>query len=291
MTFLILQGNNMKGYLNSIIIILLLVSSCKEEVCLYPSNKVYIAVTTNKDSIIVDFAEGSDTLLKYGGDIYDTSGRLFMTTLKDTMIYLNDEGDLKRRIKKDKDNRYTSTTFGGICWVERTSVRTYTFDENNNILDIYAPGYLVSYVSEENVLPLKHDTGNTVYYYPNREELGSFIINYQEEGFTFRGKYWTKASFRRVNDEIYDSEGRLFLSNRRDTTIINVPTSPHLANTVKCVLGPIEGYSEDYFAQYFIKRDTAFSFFIEYVYDKKYRMRMIRQPQVAKFERPTLLLR
>ena len=56
---------------------------------LYPSNERYISVSTSNDSIILDYQDSCDTLIKVGSELYDIKGNLFFTTKKDTLLFLD----------------------------------------------------------------------------------------------------------------------------------------------------------------------------------------------------------
>lgn len=277
----------MKSYPYYIIFLLSFLSSCKEckeEVCLYPSNDVYVSVLLRKDSIIVFHTNKSDTLLKKGNEIYDTFGRLFMTTRKDTIFSL-DNGNTTRWIKSVRENEYSSSTYEGKCWTERSSEKTFTFDSNYNILKIYAPGYIMSYVTDNNILPMRKSDKRITFYYPNRDNLNTYVIQYDKDQIIIKNENKQDETFYVTDDEVYSSDGRIFLSNQRDTTVIYGPPEPPLDGfPSKYVIRPAFG-GVDYSTKCYFNPDTVFRFTKEFIYDKQYRIKVIRQCSVLEFVR------
>lgn len=272
----------MKSYSYYIIFFLSFLLSCKEEVCLYPSNEVYVSIITKKDSIIVLYTNGSDTLLKRGNEIYDTSDRLLMTTLKDTIFSL-DNSNTTRWIKSAGDDEYSSSTYEGMCWTARSNEKTFTFDSNYNILKIYAPGYIMSYVTDNNVLPIRKSDKRTIFYYPNRDNLNNYVIQYDKNQIIIKNRKKQNETFYVMNNEVYSSDGRIFLSNQRDTTFMyGPPPLPLDGFPSKYVIQPIGG-GVDYSTKCYFNPDTAFRFTNEFIYDKHYKIKEIRQTSVAEF--------
>jgi hypothetical protein len=266
-----------------IIAILFFFSSCEEETHLSASNEVYVSVTSVNDSVIVLFNNDSDTLLRNGNELYDTSGRLFVWTQKDTIVNLNNE-NAKRWIKKTKANEYISATFTGTCWVERHNVRIYTFDSQCNILKIKIPNYNINYVAEKYVLPVKKNTLNTRYYYPDNEKLNHYTIKYQKNGILIKSKFVSDEFFHYVNNDLYFADGKLFLSCEKDTTIMYEPPLPPLEGyPLKCEIRSVHGNCEEFSAIYYENPDTAFRFVKEYIYDRKYKIKVVVQPCMAEF--------
>ena len=268
-----------------VLFLFFLLSSCNEDVSLSSSNEVYVSVTSKGDSIIVLFTDDSDTLLRKGTEIYDRSGRLFMTTLKDTVLNL-DNGKATRWIKRSKDNgsEYTSTTYTGICLVERQNVKTYTFDGNGNIIKIRIPSYYINYVADKYVMPVKQNTTTTNYYYPNSEKTNKYTIKYQNDFILIKSKYTLDETFHYVDGEVYAADGKLFLSNKKDTTIVwGAPSSPLEGYPTKCEIRIARGNSSEHSAKYYINPDTAFRLTSEFIYDNDYRIKMIRQTSTVEF--------
>lgn len=276
----------MKDYLYYICFVFLcFFTSCKRELRLIPSNEVYVSVISKNDSVMVQFTNSCDTLLRKEDGIYDTSGRLFISTCIDTVYYL-DNGKTTRWIKKnkDKDNEYTSATYTGSCWVERQNVRIYTFDRHYNITKIEIPGYEVNYVPEEYALPLQQNSSNIKYYYPNNEKLNHFVIKYLKDSFIIKSKQSPDEILHKINGDYYLNDGKIFLSNSKDTSIIYGPPLPPLEGfPMKFEIHPLPGNCETFSTKCYINPDTAYHFISEFIYDNNYRITTIRQMSTAEF--------